>query len=202
MQAAVYPSQSSMPAGQNMITIASLSQNSSTATTTTNATNTVATPQLSNSQQQPIIQTVSGQQMQNIQLGANGQLIASPGQVINLSNLKNGQYPFQLQNMQGIQTLQGLQGFQNLTQVQTVNGQQQQIVGTPVSSLQGIQTVTLNAQGNLTAVPTMNNQIQQLATVNMNGQQSIHGLQQIQQGLPQILSGEIRFRFLKDLSNF
>ena len=202
MQAAVYPSQSSMPAGQNMITIASLTQNSSTATTTTNATNTVATPQLSNSQQQPIIQTVSGQQMQNIQLGANGQLIASPGQVINLSNLKNGQYPFQLQNMQGIQTLQGLQGFQNLTQVQTVNGQQQQIVGTPVSSLQGIQTVTLNAQGNLTAVPTMNNQIQQLATVNMNGQQSIHGLQQIQQGLPQILSGEIRFRFLKDLSNF
>lgn len=190
MQAAVFPSQASMSTGQNMITIASLSQNSTTATTTTNATNTVASPQQNIVSSQPFIQTVSGQPIQNIQIGSQGQLIASP---INLSNLKNGQFPFQIQNMQG---LQAIQGFQNLGQVQTVNGQQAQtqipqIIGTPVNGLQGLQTVTLNAQGNLTAVPIVNSQ-QQLTAVSVNGQQNLQTLSQLQQGLPaQFVTGNL-----------
>lgn len=199
MQAAVFPSQASMASignGQNMITIASLSQSSTAATTTTNATNTVASPQqnITVSNAQPIIQAVAGQPLQGIQLTGQGQVIASPGQVINLSNLKNGQYPFQIQNMQGIQTLQGLQGFQNMTQMQTVSGQQTQsqipqIIGTPLAGLQGLQAVTVNAQGNLTAVPVGNTQ-QQITAVSVAGQQNIQSIQQLQQGLPaQIIAG-------------
>ncbi|XP_060585121.1 transcription factor Sp4-like [Ruditapes philippinarum] len=190
MQAAVFPSQSSISNGQNIITVASMPQNSSSVTTTTNATTTISSPQqtnLSNIITPQMIQGISGQNFGNIQIANQGQVVAAPNQIINLGNVKNGQFPLQVQNMQGIQPLQNLQSFQNIQGIQgiqMINGQpiQGQIIGTPLSGIQGLGTLALNAQGNFTTLGPVGTQgsPQQLTSINVLGQQGIQGVQQIQ----------------------
>ena len=201
MQAAVFPSQTSINNGQNIITVASMPQNSSTVTTTTNATTTISSPQqtnISNIINPQMLQGISGQNFGNIQLANQGQVVATPNQIINLGNVKNGQFPLQVQNMQGIQPLQNLQSFQNIQGIQGIqmlNGQpiQGQIIGTPLSGIQGLGTLALNAQGNFTTIGPVGTQgsPQQLTSINVVGQQGIQGVQQIQNlAGTQIITGQ------------
>ncbi|XP_060599598.1 transcription factor Sp3-like [Ruditapes philippinarum] len=89
--------------------------------------------------------------------------------------------------MQSIQPLQNLQSFQNIQGIQgiqMINGQpiQGQIIGTPLSGIQGLGTLALNAQGNFTTLGPVGTQgsPQQLTSINVLGQQGIQGVQQIQ----------------------
>ncbi|KAH3749254.1 transcription factor Sp4-like isoform X1 [Dreissena polymorpha] len=187
MQAYI-PSQSvNSQQNQNFITINALSQNSTTSgTSTTTTTGTMSTPQQLATGGQ-ILQSIGGQTFQVFQQGPNGQIVAAPNQLMNFGNLKaSNQIPIQIQGMQGIQTLQNLQGLQNLQNLQTIQtlgGQQiqtqmPQIFGT---NMQGLQAVTINAQGNFTAIP-VSGIPQQLTTMNLNSQQTLQGLQQVHLG--------------------
>lgn len=187
MQAAVFPSQASMSNGQNIITVTSMPQNSGTVTTTTNATPTISSTQqtnISNIITPQMLQGISGQNFGNIQIANQGQIVATPNQIINLGNVKNGQFPVQVQNVQGIQQIQNLQGFQNLQGIQMINGQpiQGQIIGTPISGIQGLGTIALNAQGNFATIGPVGTQgsPQQFGSIGVVGQQGMQGVQQIQ----------------------
>lgn len=199
MQAAVFPSQAGVNNGQNIITVASLPQNTAgITTTTTNSTSTISSPQqanLSNILNPQVLQGISGQNFGNIQISNQGQIVAAQNQVLNLGNIKNGQFPIQVQNLQNIQPIQNLQGFQNLQGIQMINGQQiqGQIIGTPISNIQGLGTLALNAQGNFTTLGPIGAQgsPQQLTSLNLCGQQTVQGLQQLQNlsGATQLITG-------------
>ncbi|WAR10022.1 SP3-like protein [Mya arenaria] len=150
VQAAVYPSQQANIPQQNsgMITINALSQA---------GTSTVSSPTASSALSSP-------QQFNMATLTPSGQVLQGFG----------GQ-SFQIQGMQG---LQGLSNFQTLPGLQAMNGQQfqgqiPQILGTQaLSGVQGLQAMTINAQGNLTPIPMGNSQ-QTLQGITMSTQSNI-----------------------------
>ena len=110
---------------------------------------------------------------------------------MNVQGLKAGQMPLQLQGMQGLQSIANLQAFQGLQGLQTINGGQfqGQILGSPLTGVQGLQTVTLNAQGALTAVP-VGSSTQVVGGMTLSSQPS---LQPLTIGANGIITGRFMF---------
>ena len=203
MQALYTGSTPNMSGGQNTLSIGSIQSSGTLTTTTTNTTSTISSPQQStvatvvNPQ---ILQNFNGQNFANLQIAGQNQIVASSNQVLsgmNLTNMKNMQFPVQIQNLQGLQAVQNIQGLQNLQGLQAlspqqINGQVQQVFGSPVpiSGIQGISVI--NASGNVT---TIGGQPAQVATVNLNNPQGVQHIQQIQTvgNTAQILTGWFLF---------